>query len=102
MGVDDDDGSKPNDDAAMVVVVRLAKRRLFESSSSSSPRVVVLGKERTFFQHITPLLPVDRQTDEKKKLKWRIKNRPKFSVDSFLKILEKNEREVFTPFIECT
>ena len=101
MGVDDDDGSKPNDDAAMVVVVRLAKRRL--ESSSSSPRVVVLGKERTFFQHITPLLPVDRQTDEKKKLKWRInKNRPKFSVDSFLKILEKNEREVFTPLIECT
>ena len=75
MGVDDGDGcSKPNDDAAMVVVVvvRLAKqRRLFESSSSSSSssRVwVVLGKERTFFQHITPLLPmVDRQTDEKKK-----------------------------------
>ena len=72
VGVDDGDGcSKPNDDAAMVVVVvvRLAKqRRLFESSSSSSSsRVVVLGKERTFFQHITPLLPVDRQTDEKKK-----------------------------------
>ena len=69
VGVDDDDGcSKPNDDAAMVVVVRLAKRNRLESSSSSSPRVVVLGKERTFFQHITPLLPmVDRQTDEKKK-----------------------------------
>ena len=68
VGVDDGDGcSKPNDDAAMVVVVRLAKRRL--ESSSSSPRVVVLGKERTFFQHITPLLPVDRQTDEKKKIK---------------------------------
>ena len=78
VGVDDGDGcSKPNDDAAMVVVVvvRLAKqRRLFESSSSSSSSssrvVVVLGKERTSFQHITPLLPmVDRQTDEKKKIK---------------------------------
>jgi hypothetical protein len=73
VGVDDDDGSKPNDDAAMVVVVRLAKRRL--ESSSSSPRVVVLGKERTFFQHITPLLPmVDRQTDRRKKKKIKVAN----------------------------
>jgi hypothetical protein len=74
VGVDDDDGSKSNDDAAMVVVVvRLAKRRL--ESSSSSPRVVVLGKERTFFQHITPLLPmVDRQTDRRKKKKIKVAN----------------------------
>ena len=59
---------------------------------------MVLG-ERTFFQNKP--LPVDRQT-KKIIIKWRIKNRP-FSVDSFLKILEKNEREVFfTPVIECT